>query len=97
MRSLAEMKEAADRLFAELDAAGVDVLLDDRDDRPGSKFADADLIGIPVRVTVGDRGLKEGQVEVKVRKTGETSNIPVAGAAARVREILATLLPAVAV
>jgi prolyl-tRNA synthetase len=89
----AEMRSAADALFAELSAAGVDVLLDDRDDRPGSKFADADLIGIPVRITVGDRGLKEGLVEVKVRKTGEVANIPLAGAADRVREILDTLIP----
>ncbi len=89
-----EMKSAAERLFDELSAAGVDVLLDDRDDRPGSKFADADLIGIPIRVTVGDRGLKEGQVEVKVRKTGEVTNIPVAEAAGRVREMLSGLIPA---
>ena len=87
----AEMKDAADRIFAELDAAGVDVLLDDRDDRPGSKFADADLIGIPVRITVGDRGLKNGVVEVKVRKTGETLEVPLAEAAAKARELLAGL------
>ena len=93
----AEMKSAADALFDELSAAGVDVLLDDRDDRPGSKFADADLIGIPVRVTVGDRGLKEGQVELKVRKTGEVTNVPVAEASRKVREILATLAPPVPV
>jgi prolyl-tRNA synthetase len=87
------MKSAADALFAELSAAGVDVLLDDRDERPGPKFADADLIGIPVRVTVGDRGLKEGQVELKVRRTAEVTNVPVAEASSRVLAILATLAP----
>ncbi len=88
-----EMKLAADRLFAELTAAGVDVLLDDRDERPGPKFADADLIGIPLRITVGDRGLKEGQVEVKVRKTGEVQNVPLAEAVTRAIEILSALDP----
>ena len=82
------MKETADKLFEELSEMGLDVLLDDRDDRPGSKFADADLIGIPVRITVGDRGLAAGELEVKTRRTGETQNIPVESAAGRVMEIL---------
>ncbi|HXS18107.1 MAG TPA: His/Gly/Thr/Pro-type tRNA ligase C-terminal domain-containing protein, partial [Polyangiaceae bacterium] len=50
-----------------LESRGVDVLVDDRNERPGSKFKDADLIGIPLRVTVGERGLKQGQVELKPR------------------------------
>ena len=65
-----EVKEAADKLYAQLNAAGIDTLLDDRDARPGFKFADADLIGFPVRITVGDRGLKEGKVELKRTKGG---------------------------
>ena len=73
----AEMKTAADDLYAKLLAAGVDVLLDDRDARPGSKFADADLIGIPVRITVGDRGLKDGLVELKKRTAKEPEMIGV--------------------
>jgi prolyl-tRNA synthetase len=73
----AEMKTAADKLYADLTTAGIDVLLDDRDARAGSKFADADLIGIPVRITIGDRGLKEGKVELKRRKAAEAVMISV--------------------
>ena len=62
-----DAKAAADRLHDELTARGIDVLLDDRDERPGSKFADADLIGIPLRITIGDRGLRTGEVEFKRR------------------------------
>jgi prolyl-tRNA synthetase len=62
----ASMK-VADQLQSELSAAGVDVLVDDRDQRPGVKFKDSDLIGIPLRVVIGDRGLKEGQLEIKWR------------------------------
>ena len=62
------VKTAADALYAELTAAGFDVLLDDRDDRPGVMFADAELIGIPHRVTVGERGLKDGVIEYQPRR-----------------------------
>ncbi|MBC8108573.1 MAG: proline--tRNA ligase, partial [Anaerolineae bacterium] len=63
-----EVKTVADKLHDQLNAAGIDTLLDDRLDlRPGPRFADADLIGIPIRVTVGERGLKDGVVEVKGR------------------------------
>jgi prolyl-tRNA synthetase len=72
-----EMKTVAERLYLDLTAAGVDVLLDDRDDRPGPKFADADLIGIPLRITVGDRGLKENVVEFKKRGDKDSVNVPV--------------------
>ena len=65
------MKEAADRLCAELEAAGVEVLLDDRAERPGVKFNDADLLGLPWRVVVGDRGLAENPPSVEVRRRGE--------------------------
>jgi prolyl-tRNA synthetase len=58
---------AAERLYAELEAAGVEVLLDDREERPGVKFADAELIGIPYRVTVGPRGVADGKVELTTR------------------------------
>ncbi|MEM8873711.1 MAG: proline--tRNA ligase [Planctomycetota bacterium] len=73
-----EMKTVADQLYADLQAKGIDVLLDDRDARPGSKFADADLIGIPHRITVGDRGLAEGVVEHKRRGDKDATNVPVA-------------------
>ena len=85
-----EVRAAADRLYAELTAAGIDTLLDDRDARPGSKFADADLIGIPVRLTVGDRGLKDGQVELKRRSAAEPEMVPVAEVTGRVRSLLAS-------
>ncbi len=64
----AEVKAAADKLYEELKALGVDVLLDDRGERPGAMFADWELIGVPHRVVLGDRGLKEGQVEYQGRR-----------------------------
>jgi prolyl-tRNA synthetase len=77
----AEVKDAAEKLYGELQDAGVEVLLDDRDERPGSKFKDADLLGIPLRVTVGARGLKEGALELQERQGGERTMLPVAEAA----------------
>jgi prolyl-tRNA synthetase len=64
-----EHAQLASRIAADLADAGVDVLIDDRDERPGVKFKDADLIGIPVRLTIGDKALAEGSVEFKARKT----------------------------
>jgi prolyl-tRNA synthetase len=61
-----------------LSAAGRDVLLDDRDQRPGEKFADADLIGIPVRITAGKKSLEDGAVDVRDRKSGEERRVSVA-------------------
>jgi prolyl-tRNA synthetase len=66
-RANAAQKSAAEKLASELSALGVDVLLDDRDERPGPKFKDADLIGIPVRLTVGEKSLAAGAVEFKLR------------------------------
>jgi prolyl-tRNA synthetase len=83
-----EVKEAADKLYAQLNAAGIDTILDDRDARPGFKFADADLIGFPVRITVGDRGLKEGKVELKPRKASEAQMIAVDAVIEAVRAAL---------
>jgi len=60
----------------ELAAEGVDVLLDDRDERPGVMFADMELIGVPHRVVIGDRGLKEGQFEYKGRRDAQPRNLP---------------------
>jgi prolyl-tRNA synthetase len=64
----AEHAAHAERIGAELGAAGLDVLIDDRDERPGVKFKDADLIGIPIRLTIGEKALAEGAVEFKLRK-----------------------------
>ena len=82
------VRETADRLYAELRAAGVDVLLDDRDERPGVMFADWELVGVPVRVTVGERSLKEGKLELLVRRGLQASAVAVADAAAAVRVAL---------
>jgi len=71
------VREAADNLYRRLTDQGLEVLLDDRDERPGVKFADADLIGIPHRVTIGERGLKDGVLEYKHRDTGEATAEPV--------------------
>ena len=76
------VKAAADKLYDELIAAGVDVFLDDRDERPGVLLADQELIGIPHRVVVGDRGLKEGLVEYQHRRDAGATKVPAATAAA---------------
>jgi prolyl-tRNA synthetase len=72
-----EVKAAADKLYADLLAAGVDVILDDRNERPGAMFADWELIGVPHRVNIGDRGLKEGNVEYQNRRDEKATNVPV--------------------
>ncbi len=73
-----DVKAAAEKLYAELMEAGVDVILDDRNERPGAMFADWELIGVPHRVTFGDRGLKEGMVEYQHRRDKAATNVPVA-------------------
>ena len=83
------VRETAERLYADLQAAGVEVLFEDRDERPGVMFADMELIGIPHRVTVGDRALANGEVEYKCRRSGEGGNWPVAEAVARTCALLA--------
>ena len=80
-----EVAAVAEGLYASLIANGVDALLDDREERPGVKFADADLIGAPWRVTVGQRALEEGLVEVKRRSGGDVLRVPVDEVAALVR------------
>ncbi|HEX3871486.1 MAG TPA: proline--tRNA ligase [Pirellulales bacterium] len=84
-----EVAEATDKLYAELQSLGVEVLLDDRDHRPGVKFKDADLLGIPLRVVIGGRGLKEGQLEIKWRTIEAPQMIPLAGAAKAVADMVA--------
>ncbi len=81
---LPEARELGVRLAAAAEQAGADVLVDDRAERPGVKFKDADLIGIPLRITIGGRGLKEGVVEMKWRAQKEIAKVPVAEAEARV-------------
>jgi prolyl-tRNA synthetase len=83
-----DVRLAAERLYEELQGLAIEVLLDDRDERPGSKFKDADLIGIPLRVTVGSRGLKEGALELQLRSSGERSMLPVGDAAATIASLV---------
>ncbi len=83
-----QVKTEADRLYAELQAAGVDVILDDRDERPGSMFADWELIGVPHRLVVGERGLKEGKIEYKARTDAEASLLDAGSIVAHVRGLL---------
>jgi len=78
----------ATKIHDELAASGIDVLLDDRDARPGFKFNDADLIGFPFRITVGKKGLAEGVVELTVRKTGETTKLAPGEVTGTVRELV---------
>ncbi|MBI4570512.1 MAG: proline--tRNA ligase [Chloroflexi bacterium] len=85
-----DVRETAERLYEELSARGVEVLYDDRDESPGVKFADADLLGMPLRVTVSPRSLEKGAVELKRRSEQETALVPIADAAARVGAVLPT-------
>jgi len=77
---------AAENLLAELEAANIEVLLDDRDARPGVKFADADLIGISHRIVIGERGLRDGNIEYRHRKTGEETKLAVSDIAGFIQE-----------
>ena len=86
----AELREAAEKIYAELKSRGVDVLIDDRDARAGFKFKDADLIGIPLRVALGERGIKEGIAEIKWRHNAEPTKVPLANVVDAVVAELAT-------
>ncbi|MFM7025296.1 MAG: proline--tRNA ligase [Limnohabitans sp.] len=79
------VKAEAERIYGELLAAGVDVILDDRGERPGAMFADWELIGVPHRITVGDKGLKDGVVEYQHRRDAEASKVAVADVVAHVK------------
>ena len=85
------VRDAANRLYAQLTEAGVEAIVDDRDLRPGVMFADWELIGVPLRITVGDRGLKDGSVEMQARRDGTVTHVPLAEAAAAAVERLAVL------
>ncbi|MET0348894.1 MAG: proline--tRNA ligase [Rhizobacter sp.] len=75
----ADVQSAADKLYGELQALGIDVILDNRGERPGAMFADWELVGVPHRVVLGDRGLKEGQVEYQGRRDAAAEAVPLAG------------------
>lgn len=85
--------QLAERFYGELSARGIEVLLDDRDERPGVKFKDADLIGIPIRLGLGEKSLAKGEVEIK-KRGGELTAVKIEEAAARVAELVETGLAA---
>jgi prolyl-tRNA synthetase len=73
----AQVTAVADRLYSDLQQAGIDVLFDDREERPGVKFKDADLIGLPYRIAVGKKGVAEGMVELKARRSPEVLKVKI--------------------
>ena len=77
-------REEAEKLYMALQSSPVEAVLDERDERAGVKFKDADLIGFPYKVIIGPKGLKEDQFELKSRRTGETEFIPIESAAGRI-------------
>jgi prolyl-tRNA synthetase len=83
-----KIREAAENLYESFTGAGLDSLLDDREERAGVKFKDADLIGIPLQVVIGERNLKEGKVEIKIRRSGKKFIVPLGEVLDKVREIL---------
>ena len=83
-----EVQKASEALYAELQGQGVEVLYDDRNERPGVKFNDADLIGIPIRLVVGKKGLEQGKVELSLRRDREKHLIDLAETRAKVAELL---------
>jgi prolyl-tRNA synthetase len=85
-----DVRSAAERVYAELKALGVDVLLDDRGERPGAMFADWELVGVPQRVVISDRGLKEGQVELQGRRDAQADRVSVTEVARRLHERLSS-------
>ncbi len=89
LQKSARVREVADRLYVELTAAGIEVLYDDRDARPGVKFADAELLGIPHRVVVGERGLEAGKLEYRNRRDTESQEFPLDDALAFIRSRMA--------
>ena len=70
-----EIKDTADSIYSQLLAEGVETIIDDRDERPGIKFKDADLLGIPLRITIGRKSLNQGLVEIRIRESGETIKV----------------------
>src|SRR5205809_189504 len=90
LQKSARVREVSDRLYAELTAAGIEVLYDDRDARPGVKFADAELLGIPHRLVVADRGLDAGRLEYRQRRESASTEFPADGALAFMRARLGT-------
>jgi prolyl-tRNA synthetase len=87
-RSGQEITTTADEIYAQLIAAGIEVLYDDRPESPGVKFSDADLIGIPIRLTISQRSMKNGGVELKDRSTGDLEILPLENLLERIQEFI---------
>jgi len=87
-RGGSDVTGVAEKLYAELEDAGFEVLFDDRDESPGIKFNDADLLGIPLRITVSPRTLEKDSVELKLRAEKESELVPLAKVSARLEEII---------
>jgi prolyl-tRNA synthetase len=88
------IQKTCDELYAGLQKRGVETLVDDRDERPGVKFKDGDLIGIPLRVTIGAKGLEKGCVELRWRHGGKSEDIPIVEAAQTIQKIIGDALGA---
>jgi prolyl-tRNA synthetase len=84
-----EVAEVAERIWGELAAAGIETVIDDRDERAGVKFNDADLVGWPIQIVVGKKGLADGVIELKVRSDGERTTVPLDEAVAHVGALVA--------
>ena len=87
--SLVKDTAVAESIYEELTKAGIEVLYDDRKETAGVKFADADLIGVPIRITLGNRSLKDGKVEVKLRSTGEETSYDISDIAEEIKAEIA--------
>jgi prolyl-tRNA synthetase len=88
LRKSVQVREVIERLYADLAATGIDVLLDDRDERPGVMFADMELIGVPHRIVVGERGLKSGQIEYQGRRDAQARPLPIQDAVKLLKSII---------
>ena len=86
-----EARTVADRLYEELRGQGLDVLYEDRDRSAGEKFADAELLGCPLRLTIGRRGLESGEVDVQIRRDQQKLSLPLDGAAEAAAELWKSL------
>jgi prolyl-tRNA synthetase len=86
-----EARAVSDRLYDELRAEGLDVLYDDREGSAGEKFADAELLGCPLRLTIGKRGIEAGQVDAQIRRGQEQHSLPLEGAARAAAELWSTV------
>ncbi len=84
-----DVMTAVNKIYEDLTVAGIDVLMDDRDQRPGFKFKDADLIGLPIRVVIGGKGLKEGNAEIKLRTDDKATMVPIGNTISHVQQLIA--------